>query len=133
MTFKNKMLSPASIFYVAPKFSNFSFFTLEFKNRPLATIFFWLESEDQEIKLVWPYNASKKKCLAYTDYCQILRYNIGSEEIWKFLYVYKYQFDHGKSASSYWCMWHLLKKIMACVTSHRYIETKQHNIKVSDV
>lgn len=22
---------------------------------------------------------------------------------------------------------------MACVTSHRYIETKQHNIKVSDV
>lgn len=38
------------------KFSNFSFLTLEFKNRPLATIFCWLESEDQEIKLVWPHS-----------------------------------------------------------------------------
>lgn len=92
------MLSPASIFYVAPKVSNFSFLTLEFKNRPLATIFFGLESEDQEIKLVWPY-ASKKMFGIYTDYCQILRYNIGSEEIWKLLYIYKYQIDHGKSAN----------------------------------
>lgn len=109
--FKIKCYRPPLFFMLPQKFSNFSFLTLEFKNRPLATIFFWLESEDQEIKLVWPYNASKKnvwQILIIAKSWGITSTRRKSENFC--MYTHTKLIMAKVQISSYWCMWHLLKK-----------------------